>query len=252
MNPYFFCQQERPENPYTAVVFPFFGAGASKVIPWSKTFLDAGINLYPVQYAKRETRFQDEEDESIPALAKNLVDANQALFQRDGLILYARCYGLLPAYETLKYMKQTLRKEPALFVVSAGLVPEDENVFAGADPDTDGDALTTILLEHGFTDQAQLADPDFTGFYLPGLRADYRMMAKYHCDPDPFIPDCPLLVLYGSEEDTIYRQLLKKWERYSHTSVTQHEIAGPHLFETPDNIGEVVQLICDTLDQQYK
>lgn len=229
------------ESEYSIFLFPHSGAGASIFAPWGKCFKEKGFDFYPVQYPMRESRAKDTMPSSLTELAHSFVDEVYPLLTSKNYIMYGRCVGSLVAFEAARYAQEKYGAAPELFITASGASPEDMKA-PKISPDADFEEWTQQFIRYGFIRSEDLENKTFVDFYLPVLKADYILQSEYEYTGGSKLP-CPVLALYGSQDDRISKSALEKWKDYTDKECTLKAIEGGHFFETRENIAEICDII---------
>lgn len=233
--------KETTESQRKILMFPHSGAGASVFAPWGKLFQREGFSYYPIQYPMRETRKQESMPRDLVSLAQDIVEALPEIFQKDSYLLYGRCMGSLVAYEVARYAWEKYQTTPGLFIAVSAYAPCDA-MLPVFPQEASQEELAKCFAEKHFITEENLKDQMFLNFYLPVLKADYIMQANYK-PKNSFKLSCPIICLYGKQDEFIEWKHLKNWQQYSSQKVTCVGFEGKHFFENKKVMEEICRKI---------
>ena len=234
-------QKENNKAKYYILLFPHSGAGASVFASWGKVFQKNHFNFYPIQYPMREGRKNEEMPSSLTEIAREIAESLMEVFKKNRYILYGRCTGSLVAYEVARYVYKKLGIHPKLFVAASALSPNDCKLEPMDDKASSKEWAKKFIDLH-FLDPNVVQDEMFLEFYMPVLKADYKMQVDYQCIPD-YQLECHIYTLYGKEDKVIDGEKLEHWQAFTKNQVHQVGFTGEHFFENRENLGEICNLI---------
>ena len=234
-------QKENDEAKYDILLFPHSGAGASVFASWGKVFQRNHFNFYPIQYPMREGRKNEKMPDSLTEMAKEIAESLMEVFKKNQYILYGRCTGSLIAYEVAKYVYKKLGTHPKLFVAVSALSPSDAKLEP-MDSKASSKEWAKRFIDLHFLDPNVVQDEMFLEFYMPVLKADYKMQADYQCTLN-YQLECPIYTLYGKEDEVIVSEKLEHWQIFTKNQVHKVGFLGGHFFENRENIEEICSLI---------
>jgi surfactin synthase thioesterase subunit len=143
------------------------------------------------------------------------------------VILFGHSLGALVAFEVAR-LRQAMGHAVAGLVVSGRHAP-DVSVNARPSSERTDDELLAFLRKVGGTPEAVLADREMMAFFLPALRAGFRMLDGYSYIPEPAL-HCPLLVLGGTDDPMVDEAELAGWSRCVRGPIKVVRPPGGHMF----------------------
>ncbi|WP_298582586.1 thioesterase II family protein [uncultured Kocuria sp.] len=198
------------------------------------------VHVLGVQYPGRENRFREPAAPSVAALAAEAAEAVTAAAWSSvpgspdvPLVVLGHSMGASVAAELASLLEHREGVPVALLALSAKTAPgavdvEDEDLRAGlAAPDPAADeALARWLRRLGGTPEAVLENPELLALQLPALRADLRLSMAHDRLPAPV--GAPLLLLRGTEDETVDAAGMDAWRPVSTGPVQRREYPGGH------------------------
>jgi pyochelin biosynthetic protein PchC len=207
------------------------------------------VHVLGVQYPGRESRFREPAAPSVRALAAEAASAVAAApwapapGTTDGapadvpLVVLGHSMGASVAAELASLLEHREGIRVALLALSAKAAPgaaedagagPDEDLRAGLDPQAPGadEAMARWLRRLGGTPEEVLAHAELLALQLPALRADLRVSMAHDRLPAPV--GAPLLLLRGTEDDTVDVAGLDAWRPVGTGPVQRREYPGGH------------------------
>ncbi|WP_250405124.1 alpha/beta fold hydrolase [Streptomyces cellostaticus] len=236
---------ESPWAPKSARVdlycLPYAGCSARMFDSW-RDMLPQSIRLRPLELPGRGSRGAEQAIDDLPSLLRDL---SASLGNRDGeFALFGHCFGALIAHELIRFRRSQGLSQPRHLIVSASRAPHlatpEEQTH-----DLPFDELRERLREQGVTPAELLENDELMELYVPVLRADYKIYDLYHfVDDGPL--ECPVLALYGEDDEEADRAGMEPWRGCSTGPFTIEPVPGDHFFVQTEPEG-VVEEICRQL-----
>lgn len=224
--------------------FPY--AGGSSVIyeKWRKE-LSPSIELIPVEYAGRGTRFttppftniNDVVEDAFHAIKKHLDTTSYYSF-------FGHSMGALIAYELSHKLIQLNFTAPVHIFFSGKLAPHIENEYKLIHNLEDIE-FKEELLKLGGTPREALENKDWTKLFLPILRADFKAVEEYSYSKKNNTLPCDFTILYG-QDDLLTANKIEEWQHHTKNKCTFSRFSGGHFF-IANHVNEIVNVINDTL-----
>jgi len=244
-------QTESTSHKINLLCIPYAGASANIFGEWKKIFPEE-YGIFPMLFPMRETRFADPMPDTLKELAETFVNETPELFQKP-VVIFGHCTGAVVAYEIALAMKRILHCEPAVLIVSSSnapdSIPEEMKRLASA-----SDAgLAEYLKSEKQIDSDMLEDEDFTDYYFPLIREDFRFCAEYRV-PEAEMLNCPVIAVYDSKDAKINPEKIEKWAQFTNASFRVHQVDGGHYYlDNPEKVMQIlprIQISQEELDRQ--
>ncbi|MET8541863.1 alpha/beta fold hydrolase [Kitasatospora sp. NPDC004799] len=226
----------RPSAPVRLVCLAHAGGTAAAYQDWAPLLPD-DIELSVVQYPGRHDRI----DEPCVDSMEEMADAIAAVLHPaagPGLVLFGHSMGAAVGYEVA--LRHAAQGHPPRRLIVSGRRPPHRHV--GGDVHTkDDDALLAELRSLSATDRAVLDDPDLRQLLFPVIRADYRLIERYHRASPPRI-DTPITVFRGSADERLPGHDADAWRDLTTRGFDQRVFPGGH-FYLRDHARDVVPAV---------
>ncbi|MEW1614263.1 MULTISPECIES: alpha-hydroxy-acid oxidizing protein [unclassified Streptomyces] len=226
----------RRDSTVRLVCFPHAGGAANSFAALSAA-LSEDVQLLAVQYPGRQDRHFEPCAEDIATLAEGVAGALASADDRP-LFLLGHSMGALVAFETARLLEE--RGTVAGLFVSAARPPAQD----WEEPDLDSlgdDDLVAGLRRLGGVPDALLRDPETLGEVLRVLRADHRLLRRYHCDEGTALRT-PITVLLAAEDPKNALAQMREWSRHTESAYDVETIEGGH-FALTERAGATAGLL---------
>lgn len=222
------------------ICFPHAGAGRLYYNRWSKLF-ENSIQMHIVQYPMREGRENILQSETVQELAEMIYWENKEILQGKYAV-WGHSMGSLVGYEVVKLCQNTLGNAPVMFFCSGASAPSDEGrKFAGEMEDNP----LEILRRYGGVDEKILENSNFTSYYGPIIKADFKMLSRYIDNKQEKIM-CPIYIMEGKDDEID----TKGWEFYTNQKIFSKKFSGGHFF-IEEHRKEIVYIIESMILQNF-
>jgi surfactin synthase thioesterase subunit len=186
-----------------------------------------GVEVLPIQYPGRETRWREPVPSSVPELVKQLIPAILPLLDRP-MILFGHSLGAVIAFEVARSLQAHGLREPARLVVSASGPPGERSDISGI-YDLPDDALIARLRKLNGIPEEALAHQGFLELMLPVIRADLKLAGTYSHVPSAPL-SCPLRALGGRSDPLVREPALARWAAHSSRFDGVQLLDGDHFY----------------------
>uniref|UniRef100_A0AAU2JY08 Alpha/beta fold hydrolase n=1 Tax=Streptomyces sp. NBC_00049 TaxID=2903617 RepID=A0AAU2JY08_9ACTN len=239
------CFHPRPDSSVQLICLPYAGGSASGWFKLSAA-LPPSVQVWAAQYPGRQERRQERPLEDVRELAAALVEVLRGRLDRPYALL-GHSMGAMVAFEVARLLESGPGPRPSALVASGRRAPStvrDERVHLR---DDEGVADELRLLSG--TDPVFLQDPELLAMIMPSLRADYRAVETYTCEPEATV-DCPVTVLVGDSDPKTTIDEARAWERHTTGECDLRIFPGGHFF-LDDCVPEVANTLSDILLPLY-
>nr|WTB28345.1 alpha/beta fold hydrolase [Streptomyces sp. NBC_00830]WTB35737.1 alpha/beta fold hydrolase [Streptomyces sp. NBC_00830] len=203
--------------------FPHAGGSATYFFPLARA-LPAGVEVVAVQYPGRQDRrgepCVDDLRQMADAVAAELDEWLDVPFA-----LFGHSMGATVAYETALLLERQGSAPHTLFA-SGRRAPSrvrDEQVHLRSDA-----GLIDEIKNLGGTDP-RMFDDELIRAMLPSLRADYRAVETYRCEPGGLLR-CPVVVLTGDADPHVTDDEARAWRSHTAGAFELLRYPGGHFF----------------------
>ncbi|ACR30740.1 thioesterase II family protein [Burkholderia glumae] len=229
--------------------FHYAGATASIFRSWRAGLPDR-VELVAVQLPGREYRLGEPLLESatpiVEALAECVPDRLDLPF-----VFFGHSMGALIAFDLARLLRARGHGEPALFVASGRNAPRHRWRDAGIETLPDEVFLATVRDYNG-TPEALINEPSMRELWMPRLRADLTISARYrYTEAAPL--GCPLLVLRGTHDGLVSDEGVAGWRAETTGPIRYVRFAGNHFFlhsEEPHVLAELRRALAQVSAQR--
>ena len=164
----------------------------------------------------RESRVR-EAVPGLPGLVADVVATIRALPGTAPLLVVGVCSGAVIGLEAVREIERSGDGQVAGFVVvSQWAVNEAPDPARRFLRDTDDPAeVLDILREFDGVPESLAAQPEMLGLVLPAIVADVRAVEAYVADPAVAAVGCPLLAVFGDEDELCPEERTADWSLFS-------------------------------------
>ena len=227
------------------VCFPHAGGNPRAFLGWQSR-LGESAELSAVCQPGRGPLAREQPPGSIAEFADGVAAAIAASAVHDErpIYLFGHSLGALVAFEVAR----RLRDLPALrHLVASGcsapsLLPTERVVQASF---LEGRAFAEAVGFFGGLPPEILADEDLFPLLLPGVQADFRLVAGYRYRPAAPLP-FGVSLINGRDDPHVQDEALRAWELETQAEPARHWVDGGHFHFEPDP-GGVIGLLLSVL-----
>ncbi|MEV0187425.1 alpha/beta fold hydrolase [Kitasatospora purpeofusca] len=230
-----FRRQHRVDGPRLRLVcFPHAGGSPAAYRTWHR-HLPADVEVLAVCYPGRQDRIGD----PFPAGAAELADEVAAALGplRDvPVALFGHSMGALLAYEVAVRLAADPGPPPVRLFVSGSPAPHlvDHSALRSA---TDEDLLALVdALGSDSTDALRI--PALRELLMPGIRADFRLLAHYRptahaTTPTPTTAGVPVVACTGDDDPVCAVEAARAWSATTVSAFELNVFPGGHFYLEP-------------------
>lgn len=239
------CFHPVPDAAVRLVCLPHAGGAASFYLAISRAVheradLSARVELLSVQYPGRQDRLREAPRTDLRVLADEVVAALRP-WRGDRLVLFGHSMGATMAFEVAR------RLDPApVALVLSGRRPPSLPRPREALHRLDDARLLARLRDLQGTEAQLLDNAEFVRLLLPAIRADYRAVETYECEPHATV-DIPITVFVGDRDPHVTPAEASAWRDHTTDTFDVQVFAGGHFYLksspelTADRLGWVLR-----------
>ncbi len=224
--------------------FPFAGGTANNFRWWIK-HLPENDEVYAMQLPGRGARLQETPYDAMHQVTRELLPA---IIQRldKPVVFFGHSMGAAVAYQLSVELQEIGAPLPA-YLFFSGSAPISLHNSGRRVHAFDEKELMQELKALGGTPPDILENPDFLRYYIPGIKADFKVLEN-------FVPlelkmlYSPFTVWGGLSDYRVPVEMLQGWSRFSHYPIKIRKFQGGHMFIDQQQSGlECLQDLAETL-----
>jgi surfactin synthase thioesterase subunit len=229
---------EVAEPAVNLVCLPHAGGGASAYHALSAALAPAVAPLV-VQLPGRQDRHTEPCVDSIARLADGVYGALRGRYTDRPLALFGHSMGAVLGFEVARRMEADLGRSPLWLFASGRRAPSRWR--EGGIHKLSDTAIVAELAALNGTRPELLGDRDFLDLILPAVRADYRAIETYECDPGATV-SCPIHVFTGDSDPDTTHEEVAAWRAHTTAEFAMTTFPGGHFFinDVRDRVAEIV------------
>lgn len=216
----------------TVVFFPHAG-GSPRFFAHLAAAL-TGCRVLGVTYPGRDHLIDAAPATAMAPLAASIareLAAQPCLGYDDPLILVGHSLGAFVAYETAAVLGALPTPRRAMVVASGQNPPLPRPSSCPEVPRTDADIVADVIRQNPAS-AAIWSNPELRGFFLPVVRADYELLARYW--PSRSVID-RVKVIVADRDTEVDPALLPQWQQVSRQPIEIAPVRGGHFYlSSPD------------------
>jgi surfactin synthase thioesterase subunit len=220
------CRRYRPASRGSErlVCFPHAGGSASFYLPVAVA-LSPAVDVVAIQYPGRQDRRHEPPIDDIALLADHICALLRVTGDRP-LTFFGHSMGATVAFEVARRLEADGRAITRLFA-SGRRAPSARRGEAVHLRDDAG--ILAELRRLGGTSSALLQEDEIMRAALPALRADYRAIETYTCDPQATV-SCPISVLMGDDDAMVSFDEASAWASHTTGAYDIRTFPGGHFY----------------------
>ncbi|EDK33777.1 thioesterase II family protein [Clostridium kluyveri] len=222
---------------------PYAGGSAIIYTRWKK-YLNSSIELCPIELAGRGIRSSEPPFSDLKQVVEDVY--SQIYYQINGgpYVLFGHSMGSLIVFELYHKIKNQNRSTPLHIFFSGRNAPNiNKNTEFYKMSDID---FKKEILKYNAIPDIVFDNEIIYRYFMPILRADYRVIDSYKYIPKKMKISCQVTVLNGLDDVDIKFSELDKWNDLVQEECTFCNFSGGHFFIN-ERMKEVVEVINDTI-----
>ncbi|MEU5537058.1 alpha/beta fold hydrolase [Streptomyces sp. NPDC020362] len=236
------CRRFHPaKNPAARLVcLPHAGGSASFYLPVAAA-LSPDVDVLAIQYPGRQDRRTEQPIDDLAILVDRLYEVLRRQPELPTTLL-GHSMGAVLGFELARRLEADGQGPVRLFASGrrAPSTYRDENAHRS------DDAILAEVRRLSGTASALLGDEEMMRAAMPSLRADYKAVETYRCEPGATV-DCPITVLTGDNDPKTTLDEAKAWTQHTTGSIDLRVFTGGHFF-----ISERSREVLQVLDQHFQ
>ena len=228
---------KRCDGPIARLVcIPYSGADAHAYAQWA-AFMPPGIELLAVRLPGRGVRSAEPPSVDLRAAAAHIAEA---IAQLDPMptVLFGHSLGGLLCYETVSRLEAAGEAHNLRHAFFSGcLSPGYHACKAETEEPLSDEEVIERLRRYEGTPQEVFDDPALLALFLPPLRSDFEMIAKYRPASLAAV-DAPVTIFTGKNEGVTAEQI-DEWRGYARNYFSKFQFNGGHFFIHSDRVNVI-------------
>lgn len=238
----------KPHAATRLFVFPHAGSGASSYHFLARACKDDPVEVGIIQYPGREMRIKEAPCDDMQAMVALLeADLGGALTERPFAFL-GHSMGALVAYELTRRLAETDGRLPLQLFLSGRQAPQRPALNLPVESMSDAAFLDAVGRRYKALPAELMSNPEILSLVLPSLRADFKLMVRYHYRPGPPL-HVGLTLLNGTDDPWVDDESVEAWQAQTQQPIARHWLPGGH-FYLPDAVTTVRQVLLGALGLQ--
>ena len=213
--------------------------------PWKKYF-SKDIELVFLEMQGRGIKSDQKISYDISIVVDSLFQEIKDDISGEEYIIFGHSMGSLLAYELYYKIEAEGFKLPTAVVLSGRMIPELCVQMKNVSDYPDADFLNEVAIYGGLPDEIT-SNKDLRDYFVPILRADFKLIESYTYPGKREKIGCKLIVLYGSEDYTTPPDRMMEWRKKARIMFLCIEVPGDHFFcmdeKNSKNISNIIQKI---------
>lgn len=205
------------------ITLPYAGGGDAEARGWASR---PGLDIVPVQLPGRGRRASERPYRAMEPLVEDLAEA---LPVDVPYALYGHSFGAWLGFALLRELRRTGRPLPTQLLVGARgapHIPDTRAPIANLPRDAFVEAVQARF--SGLPEEL-VARPALLEMYLPPLRADIRILERWHYEEEAPLP-VPITVLDATDDPSVAPEHARAWAAHTTAGFTFHAVEGGHFF----------------------
>ncbi|MFC7420656.1 thioesterase II family protein [Iodobacter arcticus] len=205
--------------------FPFAGGSFTTYIPWVHCLND-DVELVLITLPGRASRVSEPSHEQMESIISELL-GQKSIFAHVPYIFFGHSLGSRVAFELAVNLQSLGITAPQYFIASGSRAPHLESRRESIHHLPKAEFLQKLGELNG-TPKEVLSNSELIDFFIPALRADFKVAHDYRAKKIPIVS--PILVLGGEDDIDVTHLELLAWMELSQRGTQITLIPGGHFF----------------------
>lgn len=227
-------------------LFPYAG-GSAKVYTQFEKYINPEITLSYIEYKGHGSRSKEDFYESVEDAVDDILTQIKPQITDEPYVLFGHSMGGLLIYELVKKVQQLNVSYPMHVFISARKAPhlkQKKDYMIYQLPEKE---FIEEVSSIGGLEEELLSDEIIRGYFLPIIRADYKIIEEYKSETiNPF--KCGMTLCYATGDIEAGKDEVLEWEKYSQSDINVFEFEGGHFYFKLD-CSILCNIINNTLNQ---
>ncbi|AIQ56949.1 thioesterase II family protein [Paenibacillus borealis] len=225
---------------------PYAGGSASVYLKWKK-YLDAEIELIPVELAGRGSRFKEMHYESLEQAVQDITGFMKDRFDSSEFCIFGHSFGSLLAYEAALKLLEADYKPVHIFF--SGMYPPQSNIenvsnYLHTLPDA---LFFEEIYRLGGTPKELQDNINLQRLFIPIIKSDYKLFEQYNFGFRRRKLASDLTICVGKQDEKVNQYDLSSWKECTDRKCSIHHFDGGHFY-----LNECTEKIVDVINNGIK
>jgi surfactin synthase thioesterase subunit len=223
-------------------------AGGSAMIYKNKNwerYLDDSIELVPIELAGRGIRYSEKLYGNFNEAVDDIYNLIKGDLDKTDYAIYGHSMGSLLAYELYYKIKQLKNKSSPRHMFFSGIQPPHLKINHKMIHHLPDKEFEEEIIGLGGTPKEIFENKEVFKFFLPTLRADFKIIEKYNYVEKRDKIDCAITILIG-REDKLTKSNIVEWKIQTQSDCNIYSFQGDHFFIN-SNVERITDIINNTL-----
>ncbi|GHG93813.1 thioesterase II family protein [Streptomyces lanatus] len=208
---------------------PYAAGAASVYTGWSGA-LGEHIEVCPVEYPGRQTRWRESPHARLAPLVDELASALEGELDVP-YALFGHSMGSLVAFELARELRRRGAGEPHALFVSGGRAPRLRHEQPRTHDQPDAFVVDRLRRLGGLPGEV-CDEPELLELLMPAIRADFAVCETYEYRAEPLLT-CPVVAFAGTEDPEVPAARMAPWAEETTGPFVRYELPGDHFFLRP-------------------
>ena len=225
---------------------PFAGGSAATYKKW-KNNLDDTIELHAIELTGRGSRHRECFSCSIAETVDDIFPLIIEVAGKTPYAIFGHSMGSLIAFELCKKIAESKGPMPQCLFLSVYNPPHMEKGRNISELPLE--KLKEEIFKLGGTPKEVIDSKELIDYFLPIIRADFKICDTYKFSGDIKPLSCDIIALNGKTDPYTNFEIMKQWDKYTIRDFEIHSFDGGHFF-IHYYMGQIVNIINRTMKEK--